>query len=42
MEQLQSTDIFLTASYSEGFSRSLLEAMAIGKPASVYTCWCSS
>lgn len=33
MRHLQSTDIFLTASYSEGFSRSLLEAMAIGKPA---------
>ncbi|MEY8847881.1 glycosyltransferase family 4 protein [Psychroserpens sp. XS_ASV72] len=36
MEQMQSTDIFLTASYSEGFSRSLLEAMALGKPV-VYT-----
>lgn len=36
MRHLQSTDIFLTASYSEGFSRSLLEAMSIGKPA-VYT-----
>jgi len=33
MKHLQSTDIFLTASYSEGFSRSLLEAMAVGKPA---------
>ena len=33
MKHLQSTDIFLTASYSEGFSRSLLEAMAMGKPA---------
>ena len=32
MKHLQTTDIFLTASYSEGFSRSLLEAMAIGKP----------
>jgi glycosyltransferase involved in cell wall biosynthesis len=32
MKHLQSTDVFLTASYSEGFSRSLLEAMAIGKP----------
>ncbi|NRA91108.1 MAG: glycosyltransferase family 4 protein [Psychroserpens sp.] len=36
MQHLQSTDIFLTASYSEGFSRSLLEAMAMGKPV-VYT-----
>ena len=36
MKHLQTTDIFLTASYSEGFSRSLLEAMAVGKPA-VYT-----
>ena len=33
MKHLQTTDIFLTASYSEGFSRSLLEAMSIGKPA---------
>ena len=32
MKHLQTADIFLTASYSEGFSRSLLEAMAIGKP----------
>ena len=32
MRHLQTTDIFLTASYSEGFSRSLLEAMSIGKP----------
>jgi len=32
MKHMQTTDIFLTASYSEGFSRSLLEAMAIGKP----------
>ena len=32
MSHLHSTDIFLTASYSEGFSRSLLEAMAVGKP----------
>ncbi|RED47071.1 glycosyltransferase involved in cell wall biosynthesis [Winogradskyella eximia] len=32
MKHLQSTDIFLTASYSEGFSRSLLEAMSMGKP----------
>lgn len=29
---LQTTDIFLSASYSEGFSRSLLEAMSVGKP----------
>ena len=36
MSHLQTTDIFLTASYSEGFSRSLLEAMAMGKPA-IYT-----
>jgi glycosyltransferase involved in cell wall biosynthesis len=36
LKHLQSTDIFLTASYSEGFSRSLLEAMAMGKPA-IYT-----
>ena len=36
MTHLQTADIFLTASYSEGFSRSLLEAMAVGKPA-VYT-----
>lgn len=32
MKHLQSTDLFLTASYSEGFSRSLLEAMSMGKP----------
>jgi len=32
MNHLQATDIFLTASYSEGFSRSLLEAMSLGKP----------
>ena len=36
MKHLQSTDVFLTASYSEGFSRSLLEAMSMGKPV-VYT-----
>lgn len=36
LQHLQSTDIFLSASYSEGFSRSLLEAMSVGKPA-VYT-----
>jgi glycosyltransferase involved in cell wall biosynthesis len=36
MKHLQSTDLFLTASYSEGFSRSLLEAMSMGKPM-VYT-----
>ncbi|WP_370003437.1 glycosyltransferase family 4 protein [Winogradskyella sp.] len=33
MKHLQTAEVFLTASYSEGFSRSLLEAMAIGKPA---------
>jgi len=32
MKHLQTADIFLTASYSEGFSRSLLEAMSLGKP----------
>ncbi|MDA7558630.1 glycosyltransferase family 4 protein [Flavobacteriaceae bacterium] len=32
MKHLQSTDLFLTASYSEGFSRSLLEAMSMEKP----------
>lgn len=32
MNHLQTTEIFLTASYSEGFSRSLLEAMSVGKP----------
>ncbi|MBC3845165.1 glycosyltransferase family 4 protein [Winogradskyella echinorum] len=32
MKHLRTTDIFLTASYSEGFSRSLLEAMSMGKP----------
>ncbi len=32
MKHLKSTNIFLTASYSEGFSRSLLEAMSLGKP----------
>lgn len=32
MTHLQTTDIFLTASYSEGFSRSLLEAMSMDKP----------
>lgn len=36
LKHLQSTDIFLTASYSEGFSRALLEAMCVGKPL-VYT-----
>lgn len=35
-EHFRSCDFFLSASYSEGFSRSLLEAMAIGKPL-VYT-----
>ncbi|WP_412560018.1 glycosyltransferase family 4 protein [Winogradskyella sp. MIT101101] len=33
MKHIQTAEVFLTASYSEGFSRSLLEAMAIGKPA---------
>lgn len=32
MKHLRTAQIFLTASYSEGFSRSLLEAMSIGKP----------
>jgi len=32
MEHLQSTDIFALPSYSEGFSRALLEAMCVGKP----------
>ena len=32
MKHFHTTDIFLTASYSEGFSRSLLEAMSMGKP----------
>ncbi|MDA9876007.1 glycosyltransferase family 4 protein [Flavobacteriaceae bacterium] len=32
MKHLQTADLFLTASYSEGFSRSLLEAMSMGKP----------
>lgn len=32
LRHLKSSEIFLTASYSEGFSRSLLEAMAVGKP----------
>jgi len=32
IKHLQTTDLFLTASYSEGFSRSLLEAMSMGKP----------
>ena len=32
MGHLHTADIFLTASYSEGFSRSLLEAMSVGKP----------
>lgn len=29
---LRTSEVFLSASYSEGFSRSLLEAMAVGKP----------
>ena len=36
LNHFKSCDIFLSASYSEGFSRSLLEAMAFGKPL-VYT-----
>jgi glycosyltransferase involved in cell wall biosynthesis len=36
LKQLQTSDIFLTASYSEGFSRALLEAMCVGKPL-IYT-----
>lgn len=32
LRHLKSSEIFLSASYSEGFSRSLLEAMAVGKP----------
>ncbi|MFY0604918.1 MAG: glycosyltransferase family 4 protein [Flavobacteriaceae bacterium] len=36
LKQLQMADVFLTASYSEGFSRALLEAMSVGKPI-IYT-----
>ena len=36
LHHLQSCEIFLSPSYSEGFSRSLLEAMTVGKPI-VYT-----
>lgn len=36
LKHLQTSDIFLTASYSEGFSRALLEAMSVGKPL-IYT-----
>lgn len=32
LKHFQSADIFLSASYSEGFSRSLLEAMTVAKP----------
>ncbi|MDD7886241.1 glycosyltransferase family 4 protein [Flavivirga sp. 57AJ16] len=32
MMHLKTTQIYLTASYSEGFSRALLEAMSVGKP----------
>ena len=36
LKHLHTSDIFLTASYSEGFSRALLEAMCVGKPL-IYT-----
>ena len=36
MMHIQTSDIFLSASYSEGFSRSLLEALSVSKPI-VYT-----
>ena len=36
MEIFQNADIFVSPSYSEGFSRALLEAMSLGK-AIVYT-----
>jgi glycosyltransferase involved in cell wall biosynthesis len=36
MEHLRSTDIFVLPSYSEGFSRAMLEAMSVGKPI-IYT-----
>ncbi len=36
MAHFSSCEFYLTASYSEGFSRSLLESMAVGKPL-VYT-----
>lgn len=32
IEHLKTAEIFLSASYSEGFSRAVLEAMAVGKP----------
>jgi len=32
LKYLQTADIFLSASYSEGFSRSMLEAMSVGTP----------
>lgn len=35
-EHFRTADIFVSASYSEGFSRSLLEAMTMGKPL-IYT-----
>ncbi|WP_162430954.1 glycosyltransferase family 4 protein [Christiangramia aestuarii] len=36
LKHFQNSDLFISASYSEGFSRSLLEAMTCGKPL-IYT-----
>lgn len=36
LEHLRSADIFVLPSYSEGFSRAMLEAMSVGKPV-IYT-----
>jgi len=36
INHLRSTDIFVLPSYSEGFSRAMLEAMSVGKPV-IYT-----